>query len=98
MSNAHVFWAVLMRDPYLFLGLVLLGVPAVAYWRIYSSLREIGFKRKTGFILPAFWWGAYAREYAQPRSKFGWPAWPLHAGWIGFVFGVPLLIVGITKL
>lgn len=98
MSDAHIFWAVLIRDPYLFLGLVSLGVPTVAYWRIYRNLGEIGFKYKKGFIFPAFAWEAYVREYARTRSKFGWPAWPLHATWIGFLIRVPLLIIGISKL
>jgi len=98
MSDAHIFWAVLIRDPYLFLGLVSLGAPTVAYWRIYRNLREIGFKHKKGFILPAFAWEAYLREYSRTRIKFGWPAWPLHASWLGFLVGVPLLVIGISKL
>ena len=98
MSDVHIFWLVFVRDPYLFLGLVSLGVPTVAYWRIYKSLAEIGFEYRKGFALPAFWWAAYVREYARTRSKFGWPAWPLHASWLGFLVGVPLLVIGISKL
>jgi hypothetical protein len=98
MSDAHTFWTVLTRDPYLFMGLVLLGVPTVACWRIYKSLRGIGFRYKGGFTLPAFWWGVYVREYSRTRKKFGWPAWPLHVMWLSWVIGIPLLVVGVTKL
>jgi hypothetical protein len=59
MSDARIFLAVLIRDPYLFLGLVSLGVPPVAYWGIHRNLGklgEIGFRDKKGFIVPAFAW------------------------------------------
>ena len=41
MPDAYIFWAVRIRDPYLFLRLVSFGVPTVAYWRIYRNLGEM---------------------------------------------------------
>ena len=98
MDDVNLFWSVLLRDPYLFFGLVLFAVPAVSSWRIYTSLRGIGFRYKGGSPLPASWLEAYVREYAKTRSKFGWPAWPLYAGWIALLAGVPLVVVGIFRL
>lgn len=100
MSDARIFWSVFVRDPYLFLGLVTLGVPAVAGYRVYASVREVGFRYTGGFALlvPAFWWEAHFKEYARGRSKYGWPVWPLYAAWIPLLIGVPLLVVGILRL
>lgn len=98
MSDLRVFWQVLIRDPYLFLGLLSFFIPTVAYWRIYLCLQRVGFKYRKGLTLPAFWWGAYVREYARIRREYGWPAWPLHVAWLGFVAGIPLLLLGIFKL
>lgn len=100
MSDARIFWSVLVRDPYLFLGLVTLGVPAVACYRVYASLQEIGFRYQGRFalLLPASLWEAYFKEYARTRSKYGWPAWPLYAPWISLLIGIPLIVVGVSKL
>jgi hypothetical protein len=47
MSDLHIFWLVLARDPYLFLGLLLIGVPTVGYWYMYRKLSESGFRYKS---------------------------------------------------
>ncbi len=98
MSDWHIFWLVLVRDPYLFLGFLLVGASNVAWWYIYRKLREVGFKYKSSFILPAFWLGAYVWEYARTRAKFGWPAWPLHVTWLSLVLGIALLVIGVSNL
>ena len=36
-SDFGLFWSVLVRDPYLVLGLLILTVPAVASWRIFTT-------------------------------------------------------------
>jgi hypothetical protein len=98
MADLRIFWLVLARDPYLFLGLVLIGVPTVVYWYMYRKLHEVGFRYKSRFTLPAIWWEAHLKEYARTRAKYGWPAWPLHAMWVGLVVGIPLLVIGVLKL
>lgn len=98
MSDFQVFWSVLVRDPYLFLGLLFIGVPTVGFWRIYSKLKEVGFKHPSRLTLPAIWWEAYLREYARTRAKYGWPAWPLHVMWLGLLVGIPLVVFGVSKL
>jgi hypothetical protein len=98
MSDLNVFWQVMLRDPYLFLGLLLLGVPTVGYWHMYKKLSEVGFRQGSRLALPASWWEVHVREYARTRTKYGWSAWPLHILWLGFVLGVPLLLIGISKL
>jgi hypothetical protein len=98
MSDLHIFWLVLVRDPYLFLGLLLIGVPTVGYWYMYRKLSESGFRYKSSVTLPAIWWEAQVREYSRTRAQHGWPAWPLHVMWLGLVMGIPLLLIGISKL
>jgi hypothetical protein len=98
VPDFHIFWIVLLRDPYLFVGLLFIGVPTVSCWFMYRKLIEAGFKSKSRVTLPALWWEAIIREYAGTRAKHGWPAWPLHVMWLSFVVGVPLLIIGISKL
>ena len=98
MSDFQVFWSVLIRDPYLFLGLLFVFLPNVAYWRIYKKLKEVGFKYPARFTLPAIWWEAYIKEYARTRAKYGWPAWPLYVVLLGFLVGIPLVIFGVSKL
>lgn len=100
MSDARIFWSVFVRDPYLFFGLVMVAVPAVAGWRVYASLQRVGFRYKRGLalLLPALWWEAYFKEYARVRSEFGWPAWLLYASVVCVFIGVPLSIIGIVKL
>lgn len=98
MSDLHIFWLVLARDPYLFFGLLFIGVPTVGYWYMYRKLSEVGLRHKSGITLPAIWWEAQVREYVRMRAKYGWPAWPLHVMWLGLVVGIPLLLVGISKL
>lgn len=90
MPDFVVFWSVVKRDPWLFFGLVALAGPAVAHWHIYWCLHQRGFR--------AYWWGAYVREYARTRREHHWPAWPLHLIWIAFVVGIPLVILGISRL
>lgn len=102
MKDVQVFWHVLIRDPYLFLGLVSVFTPTAAYWRIYRLVRATGFKGTTGFTLlafsPALWLGAYAREYARKRGTYGWPIRPLYVPWVGYGLGIPLVVLGIVKL
>ena len=98
MSDFHVFWSVLLRDPYLFAGLLFVGIPTVGYWHIYKKLSEVGFKYPYRLALPAIWWEAYVREYARTRAKYGWPAWPLHVMWLSLLLGIPLVVVGVLKL
>jgi hypothetical protein len=98
VSDFQMFWSVLARDPYLFLGLLFIGVPTVGFWRIYSKLKEVGFKHPSRFTLPAIWWEAYLREYVRTRVRYGWPAWPLHVMWLGLLVGVPLVVFGVSKL
>ena len=99
MTDVIVFWSVVKRDPWLFFGLVAVAAgPALAQWRIYTCLRQSGFRYGGRFALPAYWWGAYVREYARTRREHDWPAWPLHLMWIAFVVGIPLVIVGIYRL
>jgi hypothetical protein len=98
VADLRIFWLVLARDPYLFLGLVLIGVPTVVYCYMYRKLNEVGFRYKSRLTLPAIWWEAHVKEYARTRAKYGWPAWPLHAMWVGLVVGIPLLVIGVLKL
>jgi hypothetical protein len=98
MTDLRIFWIVLLRDPYLFVGLLFIGVPTVAYWFMYKKLIEAGFKSKSRITLPALWWEALIREYARTRAKFGWPTWPLHATWLGLLIGIPLVVIGVFKL
>lgn len=100
MSDFHVFWTVLLRDPYLFVGLLFLGVPTISYSYMYRKLCEVGFRypSRFAFLLPAIWWEAHVKEYAHRRAKFGWPAWPLRATWLSFIVGVPLVVIGVFKL
>ena len=98
MNDFHIFWIVLLRDPYLCVGLLFIGVPTVAYWYMYRRLRKAGFKNKTGITLPALWWEALVREYSRTRAEHGWPQWPLHAMWIGLIIGIPLFVSGVFKL
>jgi hypothetical protein len=98
VSDLRIFWLVLVRDPYLFLGLLLLGVPTVVYWHMYRKLSEVGFRYESRLTLPAFWWEAHVKEYARTRAQYGWPAWPLHAMWLDLAVGVPLLVTGVSKL
>jgi hypothetical protein len=98
MLDLHVFWLVLVRDPYLFLGLLFIGVPTVSYWYIYRKVCEVGFKHGSRLTLPAYWWEAHVKEYARIRANYAWPAWPLHLMWLSFVVGIPLLLIGISKL
>jgi hypothetical protein len=98
MSDFHIFRSVLVRDPYLVVGLLFVGVPTVSYWYIYRKLSEAGFKYPPRFALPAIWCEAYVREYARQRVKFGWPAWPLHVMWLGLAVGIPLVVLGVSKL
>jgi len=90
MSDFHMSWLVLVRDPYLVFGLLLCSVPSIAWWYMYRKLGEMGFKGS--------WNGAYVREYARTRAKYGWPAWPPHVMWVSFVIGIPLLLMGVSKL
>jgi hypothetical protein len=71
VSDFHIFWSVLVRDPDLFLGLLSVGLPIVGYWRIYRKLKEVGFKYPSRFTIPAVWWEAYVREYAQREPIMG---------------------------
>lgn len=99
MSDVQIFSSVLVRDPYLFIGLLVMFVPlGIAHWRIYKCLRGAGFKYTSGLTLPAIWWEAHHREYAKTRAERGWPSWPIYAPWLGMVIGIPLLAVGIFKL
>jgi hypothetical protein len=99
VSDLQVFWSVLVRDPYLFFGLLFVFVPMnVGFWRMYKRLKEVGFKYPSRFALPAFWWQAYTKEYARARGKYGWPAWPLYVMWLGFLVGIPLVVIGVSKL
>ena len=98
MSDWRIFWLVLMRDPYLFVGLLFIGVPTLSYWYMYRKLREAGLKHGFRLTLPALWWGALVREYARNRTEYGWPAWPLHAMWLALLVGIPLLWIGVTRL
>ena len=97
MSDQRIFWIVLVRDPYLFLGLVVIGASSAAWWYMYRTLERVGFKPSVGIF---FSMGtlAYVTEYVRTRTKYGWPAWPLHVMWLSFAVGVPLLIIGISKL
>jgi hypothetical protein len=54
---------------------------------MYRKVSEVGFKYKSrlSVILPGIWWEAHVREYAQTRAKFGWPEWPLHVAWLGWL-------------
>jgi hypothetical protein len=90
MSDVHMSWLVLARDPYLIFGLLLCGVPSIVWWYVYRKLGEIGLK--------AFWSGACITENAGTRAKHGWPAWPLHVMWLSLIIGVPLLFVGAVRL
>jgi hypothetical protein len=90
VSDFHIFWRVTVRDPYLLVGLLLIGVSSVAWWFMYRKLGEMSFKGS--------WNGAYVAEYARTRAKYGWPAWPLHAIWVGLLIGIPFLLVGVSKL
>ena len=90
LSSWRIFWMVLARDPYLFAGVLLIGVSSAECWYMYRKLGETGFR--------AQWWASYIQEYARTRAKFGWPAWPLHAMWVALVTGVSLLLVGVSKL
>jgi len=97
VSDRGIFWIVLVRDPYLFLGLVTIGVSSAAWWFIYRKLEGVSFKPSIGIFFSMGTW-AYVPEYVRRRAKYGWPAWPLHVMWLGFVVGVPLVIIGISKL
>lgn len=91
MTDVIVFWSVVKRDPWLFFGLVAVAEGlALSQWRIYTCLRQRGFR--------AYWWGHYIREYARTRSEHHWPAWPLHLIWISLLVGIPLLILGVSRL
>jgi hypothetical protein len=98
MSDFQVFWTVLLRDPFLFIGLVVCFVPTVGFWRIYKKVRESGRTPSNGLTLPAVWWETQFREYTRGRTQYGWPAWPLHIMWLSFLFGIPLIIIGMMKL
>lgn len=87
----------LVRDPYLFLGLVIIGVSSAAWRFIYRTLEGVGFKPSVGIFFSMGMW-ANVPEYARRRAKEGWPVWPLHIMWMNFVVGVPLLIIGVSKL
>jgi hypothetical protein len=97
VSDRGIFWAVLVRDPYLFLGLVIVGVSSAAWWFVYRTLEGVGFKPSVGIFFSMGAW-AYLSEYVRRQAKHGWPAWPLHVMWLSFVIGVSLIIIGISKL
>jgi hypothetical protein len=99
VSDFQICWSVLVRDPYLFLGLLIVFVPVnVGFWRMYKKLSEAGFKNSSRFAFTPIWWEAYGREYARTRAKHGWPAWPLHVMWLSFLIGIPLVVFGVSKL
>lgn|GEM_PF-4878590 len=97
MTDVYVFWSVLKRDPYLFVGIVVLGAPMLAHVRMYTSLQEVDFNHKHGFVRQGHWWSAM-REYACTRREHHWPARPLHLIWISLLICIPLLILGILRL
>jgi hypothetical protein len=98
MSDFNVFWHVLIRDPYLFVGLVSIGVPTIGYWYMYKKLRDLGKSRQSPYPIPALWWEFMAKEYARERVKYAWPAWPMYIMWLGLIIAIPFLLVGISKL
>jgi hypothetical protein len=78
------------RDPYLPIGLLLLGVPGAVH---YYILRKLG---GSGFA--AVWPWSYVREYAHVRAVREWPRWPLYAMWVSLLVGISFLLVGVSKL
>jgi hypothetical protein len=90
VSNLHVLWSVVARDPYLLIGLLLLGVPGAVNYYLLRRLEAIGFT--------AGWWWPCVREYARISAVHGWPRWPLHALWLGLLVGIVFLLVGISKM
>jgi hypothetical protein len=90
VSDLRIFWHVLVRDPSVVFGLLLCGVPTIVWWYMCRMLGERGFK--------AYWWGAHVEEYVRTRAKYGWSAWPLHVMWLSLVFGISLLVIGVSKL
>lgn len=99
MTDVIVFWSVVKRDPWLFFGLMAVAAgPALAQWRMYTCLRQSGFRYGGRFALPAYWVGELIKEYAQRRAEHEWPAWPLHAMWVSLLVGIPLVVIGVIRL
>jgi hypothetical protein len=81
---------ILFGNPYLALGLVILGIPGVVTYYVYRQLSDLGFR--------AIWWPTYFTEYIRVHKKHAWPIWPVHLSWLSLVIGVALLFVGVLRL
>jgi hypothetical protein len=81
---------ILFENPYLVLGLVILGIPGAVTYYIYRQLSDLGFR--------AIWWPTYFTEYIRVRRKHAWPIWPVHLSWLSLVIGAALLFLGVSRL
>lgn len=90
--------AFVREDPLPVLGLILIGVSGVLFFRLYMKLQQIGDKSYQRFLLPLSVAVSIPKAYLAHARQKGWSPWPAHLPWLSATLGLIALIVGLSRL
>ena len=88
----------LKQDPFVIMGLGLVGASAVFFFRLHQKLKEIGDRSYAHFTLPILFVFTIPKAYLRCAPVARWSRLPAYAAWLCTTMGVALLVLGLFRL